>query len=63
MNDEQYTEDRCENVQVELSSKFNPNQHVCATYLWSKEGTEKPLIVDAHDDNYNKMWLRKVGFQ
>ena len=55
VNDEQYTEDRYENVQVELSSKFNPNQHVCATYLWSEEGTEKPLIVDAHDANYNKM--------
>ena len=50
--DEKYTEDRYENIQVELSSKFNPNQHICATYLWSEEGTEKPLIVDAHDDNY-----------
>ena len=54
VNDKQYTEDRYENVQVELSSKFNPNQHVCATYLWSEEGTEKPLILDACDDNYNK---------
>ena len=50
---EQYTEDRYENIQVELSSKFNPNQHICATYLWSEEGTEKPLIVDAYDNNYN----------
>ena len=59
---EQYTEDRYKNVQVELSSKFNPNQHVCATYLWSEEGTEKPLIVDAHDDNYNKMWFKEGRF-
>ena len=62
VNDEQYTEDRYENVQVELSSKFNPNQHDCATYLWSEEGTEKPLIVDAHDDNYNKMWFKEGRF-
>ena len=32
-SDGQYVEDRYENVQVELSSKFNPNQHICATYL------------------------------
>ena len=56
---EQYTEDRYENIQVELSSKFSPNQHVCATYLWSEEGTEKPLIVDAYDENYNKMWFKE----
>ena len=37
VNDGQYIEDRYENIQVELSSKFNPNQHVCTTYLWSEE--------------------------
>ena len=61
VNDRQYIEDRYENIQVELSSKFNPNQHVCATYLWSEE-TDKPLIVDAYDDNYNKMWFKEGRF-
>ena len=66
----QYTEDRYENIQVELSSKFNPNQHICATYLWPEEETEKggldfssaPLIVDANDDNYNRMWFKEGRF-
>ena len=62
VNDEQYTEDRYENVQIELSSKFNPNQNVCVTYLWSEEGTEKHLMGDAHDDNYNKMWFKEGRF-
>ena len=31
---------RYENIQVELSSKFNPNQHIWATYLWSEEVTQ-----------------------
>ena len=61
-SDGEYTEHRYENIQVELSSKFNPNQHICATYLWSEEDTEKPLIVDAHDDNYNKMWFKEGRF-
>ena len=68
--DGKYTEDRYENIQVELSSEFNPNQHICATYLWSEEETEKgglvlsskPLIVDAHDDNYNRMWFKEGRF-
>ena len=65
VNDGEYAEDRYENIQVELSSKSNPNQHICATNLWSEEETEdniKPLIVDAHDDNYNKMWFKEGRF-
>ena len=64
-SDGQYIENRYENIQVELSSKFNPNQLICATYLWTEEETEdktKPLIVDAHDDNYNKMWFKEGRF-
>ena len=62
---EEYVEDRYENVQVELSSKFNPNQHICASYLWTEEESEdktKPLIVDTYDENYNKMWFKEGRF-
>ena len=62
VNDGEYTEDRYDHIQVELSSKFNPNQHIYATYLWSEEETEKPLIIDAHDDNDNKMWFKGGRF-
>ena len=61
----EYVEDRYENVQVELSAKFNPNQHICASYLWTEEETEdktKPLIADAYDENYNKMWFKEGRF-
>ena len=52
-------------MQVDLSSKFNPNQHICASYLWTEEESEdktKPLIVDTYDENYNKMWFKEGRF-
>ena len=27
-----------------------------------KKGQKTPLIVDAHDDNYNKMWFKEGRF-
>ena len=62
---EKYIEDRYENIQVELSAKFNPNQHICVSYIWTEEESEdktKPLIVDTYDENYNKMWFKEGRF-
>ena len=62
---EEYVEDRYKNVQVELSAKFNPNQHICASYLWTEEESEdktKPVIADTYDENYNKMWFKEGRF-
>ena len=57
--------ERYEKVEVELSDHFNPNRHVCPSYLWTEKETEdknEPMILNAHDDNYNRMWFKEGRF-
>ena len=56
---------RYEKVEVEWSDCFNPNQNVCASYLWKEKETEdknEPMILNAHGDNYNRMWFKEGRF-
>ena len=32
-------EESYEKVEVELSDHFNPNQHICVSYLWTEKET------------------------